>query len=65
MFNPLAKKYLIVIVSVVFTYFVIVPMAFPGEVLLSNIDDLLKFLFVMILFTALFSKFLFYIIRKR
>jgi len=58
------KTFIIGILAALFTYFVILPIAFPGEISLIKIDHLLGFLFVMILFTFLISKFLFNLLNK-
>lgn len=58
------KSIVIGILSSLFTYFIILPIAFPWEISLTNIDYILGFLFVMILFTALFYKLFYNLINK-
>lgn len=52
------KNIVLGIIAALFTYFAIIPIALPGEIDLTNIDHLFMFLFIMILFSALLTKFL-------
>lgn len=58
------KNILLGIITALFTHFVILPIALPGEIDLTNIDHLFMFLFIMILFTALFYKLLYNLKNK-
>ncbi|PLY08346.1 MAG: hypothetical protein C0625_01805 [Arcobacter sp.] len=58
------KSIAIGILSSLFTYFIILPITFPKEISLTNTDHILGFLFVMILFTALFYKLFYNLINK-
>jgi hypothetical protein len=53
-----------IFISAIFTYIYIVPLGIPHTINLTNSDDILSFIMIMLLFTFLFTKFIHFMTKS-